>query len=64
MGHSLLYCTLKHLICHTVHTPLGADYAEVTESPGPVLVVLNKKVTTFGKKSNLKLGIIQTQQLH
>jgi hypothetical protein len=30
----------------------------------PVLVVLNKKVTTFGKKSNLKLGLIQTRQLH
>jgi hypothetical protein len=26
-------------------------------------VVLNKKVTTFGKKSNLKLGLIQTRQL-
>ncbi len=30
----------------------------------PVLVVLNKKVTTFDKKSNLKLGLIQTRQLH
>jgi hypothetical protein len=28
------------------------------------LVVLNKNVTTFGKKSNLKLGLIQTRQLH
>jgi hypothetical protein len=30
----------------------------------PALVVLNKKVTTFGKKSNLKFGLIQTRQLH
>jgi hypothetical protein len=29
-----------------------------------VLVVLNKLVTTFGKKSNLKFGLIQTPQLH
>jgi hypothetical protein len=27
------------------------------------LVVLNKLVKTFGKKSNLKFGLIQTQQL-
>jgi hypothetical protein len=30
----------------------------------PALVVLNKIVTTFGKKSNLKFGLIQTRQLH
>jgi hypothetical protein len=30
----------------------------------PVLVVLNKIVTTFGKKSNLKFGLIRTRQLH
>ncbi len=30
----------------------------------PVLVVLNKLVQTFGKKSNLKFGLIQTRQLH
>jgi hypothetical protein len=29
--------------------------------PSSALVVLNKKVTTFGKKSNLKSGLIQTQ---
>ncbi len=32
--------------------------------PSPALVVLNKLVTTFGKKSNLKFGLIQTPQLH
>ncbi len=30
----------------------------------PVLVVLNKLVKTFGEKSNLKFGLIQTRQLH
>ncbi len=29
-----------------------------------VLVVLSKLVKTFGKKSNLKFGLIQTRQLH
>ncbi len=29
----------------------------------PVLVVLNKLVKTFGKKSNLKCGLIRTRQL-
>ncbi len=28
------------------------------------LVVLNKLIMTFGKKSNLKFGLIQTRQLH
>jgi hypothetical protein len=32
--------------------------------PPPGLVVLNKLVKTFWKKSNLKFGLIQTQQLH
>ncbi len=30
----------------------------------PVLVVLNKIVKTFRKKSNLKCGLIRTRQLH
>ncbi len=30
----------------------------------PILVVLNKKVTTFSKMSNLKFGLIQTRNLH
>jgi hypothetical protein len=34
------------------------------DSATPVLVVLNKLVKTFGKKSNLKFGLIQTRQLH
>jgi hypothetical protein len=29
-----------------------------------VLVVLNKLVKTFGKKSNFKFGLIQTRQLY
>jgi hypothetical protein len=30
----------------------------------PVLVVLNKLVKTFGKKSISKCGLIRTRQLH
>jgi hypothetical protein len=35
----------------------------VTNVDGTVLVVLNKKVKTLGKKSNLKCGLIRTRQL-
>ncbi len=34
----------------------------ISSTPG--LLVLNKLVKTFGKKSNLKFGLIQTRQLH
>jgi hypothetical protein len=43
--------------------PSAGPVFQLAES-APALVVLNKKVMTFGKKSNLKLGLIQTRQLH
>ncbi len=59
----------QNIVCF----PLKFEFREVpksqTKSPcagglSPVLVVLNKLVPTFGKKSNLKFGLIQTPQLH
>ncbi len=44
-----------------LHEGVDEDGEDVQE---PVLVVLNKLVPTFGKKSNLKFGLIQTPQLH
>ncbi len=50
-----------------IQTVCGCGGGDVEMYCGPysaALVVLNKLVTTFGKKSNLKFGLIQTPQLH
>jgi hypothetical protein len=58
-------------ICYLGDKPHGPNLSDLAECvilctswlQSPVLVVLNKLVKTFGKKSNLKCGLIRTRQL-
>ncbi len=60
LGDGFRHSILVILYLDRVLLPEDAFWHEIL----PVLVVLNKLVKTFGKKSNLKFGLNQTLQLH